>query len=64
MTIYGHINVTTFDDVFKFASPKQKTVELSSNGLITYVYIIYTLGRRQRGDMGAAAPLALNPAPS
>ena len=38
MTIYGHRNVTTFDDVCKFASPKLKTVELSSNGLITSIY--------------------------
>ena len=38
MTIYGHINVTTFDDVCKFVSPKLKTVELSSNGLLTSIY--------------------------
>ena len=38
MTIYGHRNVTTFDDVCKFASPKLKTEELSSNGLITSIY--------------------------
>ena len=38
MTIYGHRNVTTFDDVCKFESLKLKTVELSSNGLITCIY--------------------------
>ena len=33
-----HFNVTTFDDVYKFASPKLKTLELSSNGLITSIW--------------------------
>ena len=51
MTIYGHINVTTFDDVCKFAFPKLKTVELSSNGLITSIYNLEIIETINQADI-------------
>ena len=40
LTIYGHKEVTIFDEFTKIQTPRICVVELSSNRLITSIYII------------------------